>query len=1020
MKNKPINTGRTLLYVSVLLFASPFFSNVLTPKKWLLPDTTEIMSMKQFEVHGTVTDTNGMPLAGVTIRVQGTQRGTSTDFNGAFTIKAKINEVLVFSFIGYKTQKVPIDGATKVNVVMETDVTALNAVEINAGYYTVRDKERTGNISKITAKDIEKQPVNNPLGAMQGYMPGVNIVQKTGVPGGGYDIAIRGKNFINGSTEPLYIVDGVPYGSQSLEDPYISVAINAGDVSPLNTMDPSNIESIEVLKDADATAIYGSRGANGVVLISTKKGKSGKIHNTISASSSLGHVTHFLELMNTPQYLEVRKEALINSGWDYFNPISIYSWPDLSCWSQTRYTDWQKELIGGTAHRDNAKITFSGGGDRTQFLISGSYLKETTVFPGNSSYKKTSVFNKLNHHSRDNRFQINMSMSLTHDNNNLPRWDITNEAYSLPPNAPELYDEQGKLNWEGGTFDNPLAYLEEKYRVKTSNLMINANFSYELLPNLHFKTNAGYSKYQLDSDRILPNTSRNPIKFFFFTPQNYSNITINNSNRDSWIIEPQITWRHNFGKTNIHFLVGTTFQSQTSNQMTINGKGFPNNGLIYNIAAANTVKILNNSNSKYNYQAVFGRINLNYDKKYIVNLTGRRDGSSRFGPGKRYGNFGAVGLAWLFSNEKLFKDHNILSYGKLRGSYGITGSDNIGDYKYLSTYEVTGNNYNGTTIIEPTGIFNPEFGWETNKKLETGIELGFFENHVKLNTSWYKNKSSNQLVGIPLAATTGFSILTANFDATVENTGWEFDINTINVNTNGFKWTSYFNLTIPKNKLVSFPGLESSTFANQYVIGRPLTMIRLYHSLGVDPETGIYQFEDYNKDGEIKSVDDKQWIVDFAPKFYGGMGNTLSYHGLTLKFLFQFKKQISFNYKRSMANPGAMSNGPVDLLQRWQVPGDRTDIMRASYSESGVRLALENQMESSGAISDASFIRLRNIDLSFKLPPNTLGNNLDISIYLQGQNLWTITGFDGPDPEQPNYNILPPIRMVSLGVELDF
>ena len=396
-----------------------------------------------------------------------------------------------------------------------------------------------------------------------------------------------------------------------------------------------------------------------------------------------------------------------------------------------------------------------------------------------------------------------------------------------------------------------------------------------------------------------------------------------------------------------------------------------------------------------------------------------RSGSSRFGPGKQFGNFGAVGFAWLFSEETIFNDNSILSFGKLRGSYGTTGSDNIGNYKFLENYNITGFNYDETTILAPSGIFNPLFGWEANKKLEVALELGFFNDRVLLNTSWFQNRSSNQLIGIPLAATTGFSELTGNFNATVENSGFEVDLRTVNLQNKSFKWTTTFNITMPKNKLVKFPGLEISSFANRFVIGKPLTIVKLYNALGVDPATGIYQFQDYNDDGAISGIEDKQWVEDFAPKFYGGLGNTLSYKNLTLDFFFQFKKQKAFNDLRYRATPGFKGNASVRLLDRWQQPGDTNPIQLASGGFSpNVGPSDLNQSASNAAVSDASFIRLRNISLNYKVP--VLSSGLDINVYLQGQNLLTFTKFKGPDPEQPSNNRLPPLRQISLGLQLGF
>ncbi|WP_308993903.1 SusC/RagA family TonB-linked outer membrane protein [Mariniflexile litorale] len=1009
MKNKLIAKYRQFLYCMLCLC---IHSNTI--------QGLEVFPFQQSEISGTITDAQGVPLAGVTIIIKGTQKGSISDFNGTYAIPATKNEVLVFSFMGFKTQEMAIQGRTQWDVQLETDVTTLNTVEINAGYYTVKDKERTGNIAKLEAKTIEKQPVNNPLAAMQGHIAGVDIVQTTGLPGGGYQMAIRGKNFMNGSTEPLYIVNGVPFGAQSLASLEISVGINAGNISPLNAINPSDIESMEVLKDADATAIYGARAANGVVLITTKKGKAGSTRFQAHLSSTLGQVAHFLDLMNTEQYLEVRREGIVNDGFGAFldNPAFDFIWPDLKTWDQTRYTDWQKELIGGIAYRNHAQLSVSGGSEHTQFLVSGSFQKETTVFPGDAHYKKASVHHTINHQSHDGRFKINLSSIYSVEHNQMPRTDLTGLAYTLVPNAPALYDAAGNLNWENNTWNNPLASLEEEYQAQIHTRMANLGLSYHVLPHLEFKTSLGYNTYGMDSYKTLPSSARNPK--LGFTPENYSSISTNSATRQSWIVEPQFDWKQAWSDVLLSVLVGTTFQQEATDQLVQKGTGFPNNRLLRNLSAAKTLEVKQDSDSEYKYQALFGRINIQWKDAYILNLTGRRDGSSRFGPGKQFGNFAALGAAWLFLENGFLKHSKVFSFGKLRGSYGTTGSDNIGDYKFLDTYSVTGYDYNGTSILEPTGLFNPLFGWETNKKLEAAVELGFFKDRILLNTVWYQNRSANQLIGIPLATTTGFTELTGNFDATVENTGFEFEIRAINIHSKNFQWRSTFNMSLPKNRLVKFPGLETSTFANRYDIGKPLTIRHLYHALGVDSDTGLYQFEDYNEDGHIRSLDDKQWIEDMAPKLYGGLGNTLTYKNLTLELFFQFKKQQAFNPLVSAAAPGFNTNGSVALWNRWQHPGDTNPIMRAiSGLDPSVFESIENQSASSAAVSDASFVRLRNISLAYRLPKN-LSGGCDLNVYLQGQNLWTLSNYDGPDPEQPSSIIMPPLRQMTVGVQLGF
>lgn len=1001
--------GRLCLFLLFYVLLSPLFSG-------------RVMAMEvlviQERVTGRVVDGSGTPLAGVTVLLESTDRGTMSDVNGTYAIEADPDAVLVFSMVGFKTLSVGVSRRSVVDVVLEEDITVLGEVVLNAGYYTVSERERTGNIATIDAGVLEKQPVGNPLAAMQGHLSGVNIVQNTGVPGGGFDIEVRGRNFINGVSNPLFIIDGVPFGSQSLGAADVSGGILAGNVSPLNAIDPSTIESIEVLKDADATAIYGSRGANGVVLITTKKGKAGKTRFSADVSSTLGHVSHFLDLMDTQQYLEVRREGIVNDGYGDFLEDSSFDlfWPDVKIWGNDRYTDWQKQLIGGTAYRNKAQLSVTGGSDRTQFLISAGHQKETTVFPGDANYKKTSVNTSIGHRSDNDRFRISLSTIYAHENNQLPRTDFTGQAYTLEPNAPEIYDGEGRLNWENNTWNNPYASLEEDYVSKARTLIANAVVSYKVLPNLELRSSLGFNRYQLDSYKTLPSTSRNPS--LGLTPENYSSLTTNRSDRQSWIGEPQIQWEKRWNKTKLDILIGATFQQETTEQIVQKGMGFPNDNLLLNLSAAETLEVLQDADSEYNYNAVFGRLNLNFNNRYILNLTGRRDGSSRFGPGKQFGNFGAVGAAWIFSEEPLFGEDSLLSFGKLRASYGTTGSDNVGDYRFLDTYSVTGNDYDGTTILEPSGIFNPLFGWEANKKLEAALELGFFRDRLLLNTSWYRNRSSNQLIGIPLAATTGFSELTGNFDATVENSGVEVDLRTVNVNNKKLRWSTTFTLTVPRNKLVKFDGLESSTFANRYVIGKPLTLVKLYNALGVDPETGVYTFEDYNDDGNISSLDDRQYIEDLAPKFYGGLGNTLGFGNLTLDFFFQFKKQKAFDQLAFGATPGYRGNAPVALLDRWQEVGDVVPIQRASGGLSFGEDTGVLQQFSNAAFSDASFIRLRNISLNYRV--GTLDNGLGINVYLQGQNLWTLTNYKGPDPEQPSNSRLPQLRQITLGLQLDF
>ncbi|MEL1254082.1 SusC/RagA family TonB-linked outer membrane protein [Flavobacterium sp. DGU38] len=970
-----------------------------------------IIFFQQHQIQGTVTDGSN-PLPGVTIAVKGRINATAiSDYSGQFVLSALPQDTLVVSFIGFKTALVPVKGRRVVDVQLLYDTTTLQEVRVNAGYYSVKESERTGNIARITSKDIETQPVTNVLAAMQGRMAGVNIIQNTGVSGGGFDIKIRGQNSLRGdANNPLYIIDGVPYASDPIGSSQTSTIFPAA-TSPLNSINPDAIESIEVLKDADATSIYGSRGANGVVLITTKKGKAGKTKFSVSSSTGAGTVTKFLKLMNTQQYLAMRKQAFVNDGITQYNP---WDYDINGTWDQNRYTDWQKELLGGTSQINDLQASVSGGSENTQFLLSGTYHNESTVFPGDFGYKKGGAQFNLNHKSEDNKFRVNFSAGYNVQSNDQPAFEISFDARFLPPNAPALYNADGSLNWENGTWENPLRNLNAKFEANTKDLIANTVLSYEIASGLILKSSFGYTDLSTVETRTAPSTIYNPA---YNVSSIRSAIYSNNTNRSSWIMEPQINWEKELAEGKLGILIGATFQNQTGNILYQSASGFSSNSLIYNLAAAKYLTVMLNDETQYKYQAFFARVNYNWRERYLLNLTARRDGSSRFGPGNQFAAFGAVGAAWLFSKEDFLKYSSWLSFGKIRSSYGTTGNDQIGDYQFLNTYTTSGVSYNGVIGLQPSRLFNPDFGWEINKKLEFAIELGFLKDRIFTTASWYQNRSSNQLVGIPLSGTTGFTTLQANLDAVVENRGLELTLRTVNFNKGNFQWLTNFNLTFARNKLLDFPGLESSPYNQQYRISQPLNIALLYQYKGINPQSGVYEFEDLNGDGIISFPDDKQVATDLNPKFFGGIQNQLSYKRWNLDFLFQFVKQKNRSFP--MGPAGMMSNQQERITDSWQQAGDNASYQ--IYTAGNNYDALMGDYyysESNATVTDASFIRLKNIALSFELPLNLKETNC--KIMLQGQNLLTFTKYKDGDPELMSYGYLPPLKVITAGIQLTF
>ncbi len=988
------------------------------PKRSAAESNGSLLILAFPECRGKVVDSLGNPLSGASVRVldaegKRTSLQTQTDRNGEFVLRnVPEDATLEISYIGYVAQALRV-AANMGAIVLKVSPSALDEVEINAGYWTVNKREATGNISRVTAEEIQTQPVSNPMAALQGRMAGVHITEDSGLPGSGYRVQIRGRNSLRAeANDPLYVIDGVPYTANTLLQANPTTALRLP--SPMSIINPADIASVEVLKDADATAIYGSRGANGVILITTKKGVAGKTQVDVNLSSGTGRVANKVQLLDTEQYLEMRNEAFAND-----NRIPTATDYDVNgTWDQTRYTDWQEELIGSTANYTNAQLSVSGGNANTRFLFGGGYNRQTTVFPGDMNYQRGSGQFNLNHTSENRKFSFNVTASFGSENNNMVDAQMAMVMYRLPPNAPALYDAAGNLNWENGTWVNPLADLEKDYEARTTNLITNAVLGYEVIPGLLLKASFGYNAMQVREVRISPISAQNPLTSIALT----GSASFASSTGGNWIVEPQAQYQKAIGGGLLTALLGTTFQENTDERARTNTTGVDNDELLRSVAAAPlNGTTVTNSYAQYRYTAIFGRINYSLAEKYIVNFTARRDGSSRFGPDRQFGNFAAVGAAWVFSNEEGIKNSlPWLSFGKLRGSFGTTGSDQIGNYGYLDSYSSTTRQYMGTGL-SPSRLANSEYGWESNEKMEGALELGFVQDRVTLSTSWYRNRSSNQLVGLPLPGTTGFTSVQFNLPATVQNTGWEFDLQTINIRSNHFSWNSSFNLSIPRNKLIAYPNLETSTHANTYRVGEPLNVSLRYSYLGVNPETGIYQFEDLDGNSSITAVGDRKF-VRHGLDYFGGLQNAFSYKGLQLDIFLQFTKTNRTSYRSEFLTPGVLGNQPLEVLGRWEVPGDDVIIQRYRSLASGViNAAHNNWLTSDAALEDASFIRIKNVSLSWGLPAflNKKARLQDSRILLQGQNLLTITNFRGIDPESASGSV-PALRTITAGIQFTF
>ncbi|WP_448698165.1 SusC/RagA family TonB-linked outer membrane protein [Mucilaginibacter sp. AW1-3] len=988
-------------------------------------------ALAAIDVTGRVTDENNQPLSGATVQVKNGTNATTTDVNGFFTLKnVQPNETIVITFIGFDKKELPAV-ANVGQIKLTTATSKLDEIQIIA-YGQTTGRLTTGNISSVSAKEIQEQPTGNPLLALEGKVPGLFITQSSGISGGGVNVLIQGQNSITHGNDPFYVIDGVPYVSQLLPNLGSNILGTSAAVpgnffnnqagNPLSFINPDDIESISVLKDADATAIYGSRAANGAILITTKKGRPGPTRVDINFQQGLGQTDRKLDLMNTQQYLEMRLEAFKN---DNIAP-SATDYDVNGLWDKSRYTDWQKVLTGGTAHYADYNATISGGTANTQYLVGGTFHRETTVYPDDFADQKASIHFSINSTSTNQKFHIGLTGSYLADNNRLPNADLSGSVFKAP-DAPPLYNPDGSLNWAPdatGTSSwlNPLSYLATKYLNQTNNLIGNANLSYILFQGLQFSANLGYNRLTSNETSTLPQASYPPEN----APYNLRTAQYGYNTIESWIIEPQLNYKKSFGRGRVDALLGATTNQNSSNGLQFFGSGYNSDAVLQNILAATAVQATSTTVSTYKYNAIFGRVNYNWDDKYITDLILRRDGSSRFGAANEFHDFWSVGGAWLFSNETFIKNKwALLSFGKFKASYGATGSDQIGDYQFLNLYTPynPGVAYQGISALTPNGIPNPYLQWEETRKLNFGLDLGFLQDRITIGVNYFRNRSSNQLLtySLPLIASPTGNV-TANFPASVQNTGWELTANSTNVKTKSFSWSTTFNLTAAKNKLLDFPNLASSSYANKLIIGQPVNIIKAYQFLGVDPGVGRYVFLDSkgNATSTPNAVTDKTVLVDPNPLLYGGFGNRVRYRGFELNVFFQFVKRRAASFYFGDGFAGSVNiNEPVNVLTRWQKPGDLASIQRFTTGIGLITQSFDAQQSDANYV-DASYIRLKNASLSWQLPKSTqqhLGLQ-NAQIYLQGQNLLTFTNYPGLDPETLSRTSLPPLRIISLGIRM--
>lgn len=991
-------------------------------------------------VTGIVRGPDGKPITGANIIIKGKKKGTVSGADGSFDIDAKEGDVLVISSVSHTKKEIVVGSNSNIGII-SLELLRDNMDEVQIIAYGTRTKRfNTGNVTSVKASEIQDIMVSNPLSALQGRVPGLEIQPSSGLPGAGITIKIQGTNSLQSGTDPLIIVDNVPYPSQS-----VSLGGNAANAistilgsngskdpgqigSPLSYLNTDDIESIEVLKGADATSIYGSRAANGAILITTKRGQKGKMAMSFNMQTGIQRIGRRLTLYDGKEYLQMRHEALANDqripGARDFDLNGTYD--------TTISHDWQKELLGNTATNTMASIGISGGNENTTYLISGTYVNQNYVYtqlfnPNND--RRGFVHANISSTSSNKRFTMQFSTNYGYDKNRLPTADYMKLALTLTPIAPNLLTEDGKLNWLTSAsgierFKNPAVNGLKTYIRATNNIIGNMTLGFEIISGLKISGNFGYTKNQTDETGTLPTDAIPP------SAKNYQNeknsLSIRNLTGTTWNIEPMITYYREIKRGKIDALLGSTITNRTSLFRGYSGFGFSNDLLINDISSASIVGSLASENVIYKYNALFGRLNYTHNNKYIIQVTGRRDGSSRFGPEKRFHNFGSIAAAWIFSDESFIKESlPFIYFGKLRTSFGTTGNDQIGDYTFLTQYssQPTSRPYGDIIGLTPANLSNPFLQWEEVKKLEVGMEIGLLKNRVTINANFARNRSSNQLMEFTLSNTAGFGSIRLNFPAKTQNKLWEMSVSTINIKNPNVSWSTTFNLTIPNNKLISFPGLETTQFSNNFIIGKSITFQRLYKSAGVNDTTGVFQFYDskgnitYNPD----PIKDAFIILNTDPKLYGGLVNTVNYKDISLN--------IGFYFNRSNVLLPFPSNPPgtfgltvsQQFLDTWHMAGDKARFQKYTANYQNYGNYINYALQSDAAYLDQFYLRCSNISLGWELPAkwrNSIRAS-KCSIYTQILNPFVITNNKWVLDPQTN-NATPQLKTYNFGVKATF
>ncbi|AMM50100.1 hypothetical protein TH61_01400 [Rufibacter sp. DG15C] len=976
-------------------------------------------------ISGRVTSSaDGSALPGVSVVVKGTTNGTSTDADGRYTLSVSGTPVLVFSYLGFNTREVTAGSGSNLDVTLAEGSRSLNEVVV-IGYGTQERREVTGATTQVTAAAIENVPVAGVDQALQGRAAGVQISQNSGTPGGGVTVRVRGSSSISASNQPLYVIDGVPMTTGD----YSQLDFGGQSINALSDLSPSDIESMDILKDASAAAIYGSRAANGVILITTKRGKANKTTINLNAYTGIQNMWKKPSYLNAADYLQVMREAFINDG--YLGEDDPWTATDFGNFYYGGFdfdpegvdTDWMDQVTVKDARISNYELSASGGDAKTRYYVSGNYFDQKGIIIG-SGYERYSGRLNLDHSYSDKlSFSAGVQLSLSENqrivSDNTVIGPFANSLAASP--VFPVYYEDGTYTYPNYFYTNPVAEGRENDN-ESKNLRAIGNISarYTILPKLNLNLKAGADVLNL-SERSYTGDNF-PGSVGIATQGSATKTTTLVSKR---LLEATADYRWDFGTNSyVNLLAGTSAEENDIDRTFVTGQGFPSERFRY-LSSATSVNSGSNSITPYALLSYFGRANFNISDRYLLGLNFRADGSTRFGENNRYGYFPSVSVGWRVLEESFMPEVAALSELKLRASYGITGNQEIGDFTFLGLFGAGG--YANRPGIAFSQIENPDLKWEETKQFNIGADLGLFSNRVNLAIDYYIKTTDDLLYNRPIPTQNGLRSYSSNIGS-VENKGLEFTLSTVNFTSDnkGFTWNTDFNLSFNRNKVLELYQGQDIFYGfggNSLVLreGEPIGTFYGFKTNGIfsttqqvidagryvdangddniDTQAGDVNFVDINEDGEITD-DDLTILGNAQPDFVGGLTNTFSYKGLDLTAFFQFSvgNDIANPAMQYQQHLGAYDDNMRDIvLDRWKKEGDVTNTPRATYlDENG-----NNRSNQDRFIYDGSYARLKNLMLGYTLP-GTLTQRAKIRsvrIFAQAQNLITFTDYPGFDPE---------------------